>query len=59
MESKILITNKTDCTNAQALNYVLKAADRPEEYALFYFEDGVKVQRITKKDGYTLFYVYK
>ena len=59
MESKILITNKTDCSDAQALNYVLKAIDRPEEYALFYFEDGIRVQRIMRKDGYTLFYVYK
>ena len=58
MESKILITNKADCSDTQALNYVLKAIERPEEYALFYFEDGIRVQRIMKKDGYTLFYVY-
>ena len=58
MKSKIIIHNKTDYPDADAILYVWKTMTRPEEYTYFEFESGIKVQRIKRDKGYTL-YVYK
>ena len=57
-KSKIIIHNQTDYHDADALMYAWRAMTRPKECAFWEFEDGIKVQRIKRDKGYTL-YVYE
>ena len=55
--SKIIIHNKTDMTDEEALKYVQICYDGIDKYSFWVFMDGVKVQVVKNKTCKT-FYVY-
>lgn len=55
--NKIIIHNKTDMADEEALKYVQICYDGIDKYSFWVFMDGVKVQFVKNKTCKT-FYVY-
>lgn len=55
--SKIIIHNKTDMSDEEALKFVKICYQRPQEFKYFEFMGGTKVQVVENKTCKT-FYVY-
>ena len=55
--NKIIIQNKTDMTDEEALKFVQICYDGIDKYSFWKFIGGIKVQ-VVKKKTCTTFYVY-